>query len=191
MHLYVEYIENLVSKNIIKTNGWNLQYMVKVANPFSYNQNFVLQGYLPFPRDIHIYKISVVFKSSSQKQLDHFPPDFTLGLLSKAYYQFVQTSLIIKQDGCHAHIWWKTLKNLLLQNQESFKTASCYRALGTAGHPNWFSDDPRLTFDLFTAWSNLQPYAFVWGKYWKFIFWKCIKDPWLKLTMYDQSSKHF
>ena len=26
-------------------------------------------------------------------------------------------------------------------------------------------DDPRLTFDLFTARSNLRPYAFIWGKY--------------------------
>ena len=43
-----------------------------------------------------------------------------------------------------------------------------------------------LTF--FTARSDLRIYAFVWGKYWKIIFSKSIKDWWLKLTMYDQSS---
>ena len=32
----------------------------------------------------------------------------------------------------------KTLKNLLLQNQESFKAEPCYRALGTQGHPSLF-----------------------------------------------------
>ena len=35
-------------------------------------------------------------------------------------------------------IYGETLKNLLLQNQESFKADSCYRALGTQGHPNLF-----------------------------------------------------
>ena len=49
MHLYGENIENSVSQNVLKTNGWNLQTMIKVANPFSYNQNFVLQGYPLLP----------------------------------------------------------------------------------------------------------------------------------------------
>ena len=37
MHLYGENTENSVSQNVLKTNGWNLQYMIKVANTFSYN----------------------------------------------------------------------------------------------------------------------------------------------------------
>ena len=36
-------------KNVLKTAGGNLQCMIKVANPFSYNQNFVLLGYPPLP----------------------------------------------------------------------------------------------------------------------------------------------
>ena len=40
---------------------------------------------------------------------------------------------IIKQDGRHAHIWWKTLTYLLLQKQESFKAKSWYMASGTHG----------------------------------------------------------
>ena len=49
MHLYVENIENSISQIVLKTKGWNLQCMIKVANPYSYNQNFVSQGYLPMP----------------------------------------------------------------------------------------------------------------------------------------------
>ena len=55
----------------------------------------------------------------------------------------------------------KTVKNFLLQNQESFEAESCYIALGTQFLPSLFNDDPRLTFDLFTAMSNLRPYAFI------------------------------
>ena len=60
MHLYGENIENSVSHNVLKTNGWNLQYMIKVANPFSYNQNFVPQGWLSTlaPWAMYMYKIS-------------------------------------------------------------------------------------------------------------------------------------
>ena len=49
MHLYGESIEKLISLNILKTNGWNLQQMIKVANPFSYNKNFDLWSHLPLP----------------------------------------------------------------------------------------------------------------------------------------------
>ena len=44
----------------------------------------------------------------------------------------------------------KTLKNLLLQNQESFK----------AEYQVCSNDDRRLTSDLFTTRSNLHPDAF-------------------------------
>ena len=47
MHLYGESIENSVSQNVLKTNGWNLQYIITVANPFSYNQHLH-----PLPRVI-------------------------------------------------------------------------------------------------------------------------------------------
>ena len=42
MRLYGENIKNSVSQNVFKTNGYNLQCIIKVANPFSYNQNFPL-----------------------------------------------------------------------------------------------------------------------------------------------------
>ena len=42
----------------------------------------------------------------------------------------------------------KTLKNLLLKNQESFEAASWYTASGTQGLPSCSNDDPRMTFEL-------------------------------------------
>ena len=42
----------------------------------------------------------------------------------------------------------KTLKNLLLQNQESYEAESWYIASGTQGLPNCLNDYRRLTFDL-------------------------------------------
>ena len=58
MYLYGENIENSVSYNVLMTNGWSLQCMIKVANPRSYNQNFDLPGFsaLASPA-IYIYKI--------------------------------------------------------------------------------------------------------------------------------------
>ena len=52
------------------------------------------------------------------------------------------------------------------------------------------NDDSRLIFDLSMARSNLHSHILVRGKYCK-IFWKCIKDRWLILSMYDRSSSHF
>ena len=49
MHLYEENIEKSFSQNVLKTNGWNLQCMIEVANPFSYNQNIVSLVYLSLP----------------------------------------------------------------------------------------------------------------------------------------------
>ena len=51
----------------------------------------------------------------------------------------------------------KTFKNLLLQNQISPRGQEVYQ--------NCWNDGPMLTFDPFTAMSNLLPYAFVWALY--------------------------
>ena len=42
----------------IKTNGWNLQCMIKVANTFSNNKNFVPVVICPCPWAIYMYKRS-------------------------------------------------------------------------------------------------------------------------------------
>ena len=57
-------------------------------------------------------------------------------------------------------IYGKTLKNLLLQTLESFEPESWYITLGTQSLLSFFffsNDDTRMTFDLFTVWSNLCP----------------------------------
>ena len=51
-------------------------------------------------------------------------------------------------------IYGKTLKNLLLQNQESFEAETWYIVFGTLVLPNLLNDDPMMTSDLPTAWSN-------------------------------------
>ena len=41
IHLYGENVKKLFSQTAFKTNGWNLQYLIKVVKYFSYSQNFV------------------------------------------------------------------------------------------------------------------------------------------------------
>ena len=56
------------------------------------------------------------------------------------------------------------MKNLLLQNHESFKVKLSYIALGTQGLSKFVQLVILVIFDLFTARLNFRPYAFVWGK---------------------------
>ena len=44
VHLYGENVEKSFSQNVLKINDWNLQWVIKVVNHFSYNQNFVPWG---------------------------------------------------------------------------------------------------------------------------------------------------
>ena len=69
----------------------------------------------------------------------------------------------------------KTLKNLL-QNQDRLKAESWCIASGLKVYQVCLNGDRRLTSDLFMIRTNLDPHAFVWEKYRKVIFSKCIKD---------------
>ena len=71
----------------------------------------------------------------------------------------------------------KTLKNLLLQNQESFKAESWYTASGTKAYQVDSNDDFRLTFDLSMAKSNLHSHTLVWGKIVKSFSENLLKTP--------------
>ena len=62
----------------------------------------------------------------------------------------------IDKDGRHAHIWLKKTLKTLLHNQENFETESWYTALGLK---SFSDDDPKMTFDLFMACSNLYHHA--------------------------------
>ena len=54
--------------------------------------------------------------------------------------------------------------NLLLLNPKAHGLETWYAASGTQVLPN-STDDHELTLSYFTAWSNLVPFAFVWGKF--------------------------
>ena len=53
------------------------------------------------------------------------------------------------------------LKNLLLQNQDSFEAESLYIVSETQGYQDCSDDDSKMTFDLFTARSFSSPYRFL------------------------------
>ena len=58
MHLYGENIENSGFQNALKTNNWNLQCIIKVANTFSYNKKNVPGVIRACSWAIYMYKIS-------------------------------------------------------------------------------------------------------------------------------------
>ena len=65
--------------------------------------------------------------------------------------------------GHHAHIWWKSLKNLLLRNQKADDLESWYAASGAGVLPS-FSNDDWVNHDLFYGKVNFGPLCFCMGK---------------------------
>ena len=58
--LYGENIEksfsqNVLKTNVLQTNGWNLQCVIKVVKHFSYNQNFVPWGLSALATGLYSY----------------------------------------------------------------------------------------------------------------------------------------
>ena len=49
MHLYGENVEKSFSRNVLKTNSWNLQWVIKVEKHVGYNQILSPGGYLSLP----------------------------------------------------------------------------------------------------------------------------------------------
>ena len=90
MHLYRETVEKSFSQNVLKTNGWNLQWVIKVVKHFSYIQNFPPCGLSAIAPGLYTLIKLCNLMSSSLKLLQQFSSDFTWGLLSKGYCQFVQ-----------------------------------------------------------------------------------------------------
>ena len=77
-------------------------------------------------------------ETSSLKQLDQFSPDLMLGLLSMGYMYYLCSDGYASFNKMSAMPIYgkKTPKNLLLQNQGSFKAESWYIASGTLGLPS-------------------------------------------------------
>ena len=87
MHLYEENVEKSFSQNVLKTNGWNLQWVIKVVRYFSYNQNFVI---CLCPWAIYICKVYQISHGAFWQK--------GIANLFKWYYANLQA-------GLHVHIW--------------------------------------------------------------------------------------
>ena len=83
----------------------------------------------------------------------------------------------------------KTLKNLLLLNQNTKDLETWYAASALEYYQICSNDDPGFTLTYFTARSNLVPYAFVWEKGKTMCFSETIVDYDLKLATGDRSDK--
>ena len=70
----------------------------------------------------------------------------------------------------------KTLKDLLLWNENADDLESWYASSGTRVYQVCSNDDPGLTLTDFTAKSKLVPYAFVWEKVKQLIFQKLLSS---------------
>ena len=128
----------IVPQNVLNTNGWNLQSMINVSKDLRYNQNFVPCG-LSAPglyTCIKSRKCHFLWNHLS----DQFSPDFTRGLLSKGYWQFVQMvpHYWTRRPPC-PYISYKNTKNFLLQNHDSLSWVFVYQIC-----PN---DNPKMTID--------------------------------------------
>ena len=129
--LYLENVENLFSETVLKTNGWNLQCMIKVVELFTIKISSP-GSYTPLPLGYVHVENHVIFKVFfSPKPLDQISPDFTWSFLSKGY---------CKNNNNNK----RTIKNLLLQKQENFVTVSWHVIFGTQSLPSlfrWWSMD--------------------------------------------------
>ena len=124
-------------KNVLKTNGWNLQCMikaVKVVKLLSCNQNFIPCGIYSCPRALYMYTVVWPFKC------------LLLWICLSFFYRIshVEVVLTIYSNGfallnkmAAMVIYGKTLKNLF-QNQGSLEAESGYIAAGTQGLPTLF-----------------------------------------------------
>ena len=115
-------LEKSVSQDVLKTNGCNLQCMIKAANPFSNNQYCTPHPPPPPPTHTHTQF------SSPSYQISYW------AVCRRAIINLFNDPASIKMAAMHIYV--KALKTLLLQNQKSFKAKSWYISSGTIGLPN-------------------------------------------------------
>ena len=68
------------------------------------------------------------------------------------------------QDGCHAHIWQKPFKSLLLRNQRANNLGPWYVAVGPWAHQSLFKWWPWVDLDLFYGKVKFVPFCLYMGK---------------------------
>ena len=166
MHLYGENIEKSFSQNVLRTNGWNLQCVIKIVKQFSYNQNFVSWNLSSLaPRFLNVFSetawaIFIRF---------HMGPSFERVLPIRS------TGSAPLNKMAAISIYSKNSDNILFSRTKK-KKKQLWGWILVYSIAVWSStkfvqnDDSRLTFDLFMTRSNLRLYRFVLGKSWKIIF---------------------
>ena len=105
--------------------------------------------------------------------------------------KFVQTVLVTWPRWPPSPNMAKTLKNLLLRNQKADDLETWYAQSGARVLPSLFKLWPWVDLDLFTARSDLVPYAFVWEKGKTMDFSETIGVYDLKIATDDRSDKKF
>ena len=79
--------------------------MIKVVKLVSYNQTFVLLGYLPLIYAIYMSEIVYFLSISSLKLHVQFSPDHMGYSVERMLTICLKSSVAIALDGCYAHIW--------------------------------------------------------------------------------------
>ena len=112
-----------------------------------------------------------IFSSETSRPISQISYGASLGWGNESLFKWYWSH---DQDGRHADILVKSLKNLLLQNQRPMilKLGMQHRVLEY--YQVCSNDDPGLTLTYLTARSNLVPYAFVWEKVKQWIFQKLL-----------------
>ena len=77
IYYYGENFEKSFSQNVLKTDGLNLQCLIKVVKLIIYNQNFVPWGSALAPWLYTCIELCNFWMSSSLKLHEQFSPDFT------------------------------------------------------------------------------------------------------------------
>ena len=101
----------------------------------------------------------------SQKLLCRSEPNFYESFQVQGNEKLMTWCWSCDQDGCHAHIWYKPFKNLLLRNRQADFHETWYVALWTPAHHSLFKMMTlRVTLTYFSARSKLVTEAFLWEK---------------------------
>ena len=70
----------------------------------------------------------------------------------------------MEQDDHHAIYGKKCLKIFFCRTKKALRLNLGIKHWGLKVYQIYANDDPRMTYDLFKAKSNLHPHTFIWGK---------------------------
>ena len=138
VHLHEGNVEKSFSQNVLKTNGWNLRWVIKVVKHFSYNKIFVYWGVSALAPGLYTCIKLCNFKCFLLWNRWAIFTRFHMGPSVKRVLPSCSNGSAPSNKMAAMPIYGKTLKNLLLQNQESFGAESWYIASRAQGLPSLF-----------------------------------------------------